>query len=378
MKRPQLYRLTLSFALTAFLALSASAQGSGDLPPATKPKAKPTPAPKGKPSTPKPAPGTTAGTNAPSESKPSALTRRPASTPALTFNQPVIASLEAPGTGRLATGHYYNEYVLTAKASDLLMIQFQPDSTPLSLHVYDQARAELPIVKDSMTGDYRFDTPTGTVPADGEYRVRVLNATDDKKALGAYSLKVMRTGMTEAAYSARLQLISGRFKAGETASVDETIKQLDELIAEDATKPGAYELLGVLHLYYKNDPAKAVSQMEQAIKLGGAGMFKVSYDSQWRRPKRTPGGFVWEDPKTAWLRVQEGKAVLADVSNPNQTISTLQGAQVSKLERLPVAPVVVVQTMARLVIQFSPASKNGAEADLIVRLLQTYVTKKTR
>ncbi len=378
MNRQQLYRLTFSIALAACLALPVSAQGSGELPPATKPKPKPTPAPKGKPGTPKPTPGTTASVSAPVESKPSSLTRRPASTPALAFNQPVIASLEAPGTGRLATGHFYNEYVLTAKASDLLLIQFQPDSPALSLRISDQARAELPIVKDSMTGDYRFDTPTGTLPADGEYRVRVLNTADDKKASGAYSLKVTRTGMTEAAYDVRLQLISGRFKAGETASVDETIKQLDELIAADANKAGAYEQLGVLYLYYKNDSAKAVSQMEQAIKLGGAGMFKVSYDSQWRRPKRTGNGFVWEDPKTAWLRVQDGKVVLADMSNPNLTISTLQGAQINKIERLPIAPVVVVQTLPRLIIQFSPASKNGAEADLIVKLLQTYVTKKTR
>ncbi len=376
MNRQQLYRLTFSIALAACLALPTSAQGSGELPPATKPK--PTPTPRGKASTPKPAPGTPAGTNTAAESKPSSLTRRPASTPALAFNQPVIASLEASGTGRLATGHFYNEYVLTAKASDLLLIQFQPDSPALSLRITDQARAELPIVKDSMTGDYRFDTPTGTLPADGEYRVRVLNTADDKKAIGAYSLKVTRTGMTEAAYEARLQTISGRFKAGETASVDETIKQLDELIAEDANKPGAYELLGVMYLYYKNDNAKAVNQMEQAIKLGGAGMFKVAYDSQWRRPKRMPGGFVWEDPRTAWLRVQDGKAVLADMSNPNLTISTLQGAQINKLERLPIAPVVLIQTLQRLVIQFSPASKNGAEADLIVKLLQTYVTKKTR
>lgn len=374
MKRQQLIRLMFGIALAACLVCPASAQGSGDLPPATKSKPKPTPVPKGKTSAPKPVPGT----NVVAESKPSSLTRRPASTPPLVFNQPVIASLEAQGTGRLATGHYYNEYVLTAKASDLLMIQFQPDSNPLSLRIYDQARAELPIVKDSMTGDYRFDTPTGTVPADGEYRVRVLNPADDKKAIGAYSLKVTRTGMTEAAYEARLQAISGRFKAGETASVDETIQQLDELIAEDANKPGAYELLGVLHLYYKNDSVKAVSQMEQAIKLGGAGMFKVSYDSQWRRPKRTGGGFVWEDPRTAWLRVQDGKAVLADMSNPNLTISTLQGAQINKMERLPILPVIIVQTIPRLVVQFSPASKNGAEADLIIKLLQSYVSKKSR
>lgn len=372
MKAASLYRIALLVVLCCAQVLAQG--GSGDLPPATKSKPKPTPAPKGKTSAPKPTPGA----NVAAESKPSSLTRRPASMPTLVFNQPVIASLEAQGTGRLATGHYYNEYVLTAKASDLLMIQFQPDSNPLTLRIYDQARAELPIVKDSMTGDYRFDTSTGTVPADGEYRVRVLNPADDKKAIGAYSLKIVRTGMTEAAYEARLQTISSHFKAGEAASVDETIKQLEELIAEDVNKPGAYELLGVTYLYYKNDSAKAMTQMEQAIKLGGAAMFKVSYDSQWRRPKRSSGGFVWEDARTAWLRLQDGKAVLADMSNPNLTISTLQGAQLNKIERLPILPVIVIQTMPRLVVQFSPASKNGVEADLIVRLLQAHVSKKTR
>ena len=368
-------RIVWSVTLAACLSLPAWAQGSGDLPPTTKPK--PTPTPR-KPAATKPTPGANANAAAAAENKPSSLARRPASTPALAFNQPVIASLEAQGTGRLATGHYYNEYVLTAKASDLLLIQFQPDKPEISLRVYDAARAELPIVKDSMTGDYRFDTPTGTVPADGEYRVRVLNPVDDKKAIGAYSLKVIRTGMTEAAYDARLQKISSGFKAGDAASLDATLKQLDELAAEDANKAGAYEMLGVLYLYYKNDSAKAVSQMEQAIKLGGAGLFKVSYDSQWRRPKRAPGGFVWEDPKTAWLRVQDGKALLADATNPNQIISTVQGATVNKLERLPVLPVIGVQLTSRQLLQFSPANKNSAEADLIVRLLQTYVTKKSK
>jgi hypothetical protein len=365
MKRQQPHHMTYCFVLLIGLVAPVWAQGSGDLPPVTKGKTAPQP-------------NTTASANPPAESKPSSLSRRPTNVAPLAFNQPVVASLESGGPGRLPTGHYYSEFTLNAKASDLLSIQFQPDSPALTLRIYDAARVELPIVKDAMTGDYRFDTPTGTVPADGEYRVRVLNTAEDKKPAGAYRLLFNRLGMTEAAYEARLRKITESFKASEAASVDVTVKQLEELIAEDANKPGAYELLGVIYLNHQNDSEKAASQMEQAIKRGGAGLFKVSYDSQWRRPKRTPAGFIWEDAKTAWLRIQDGHLAVADAANPNQTISSVAGTQVNRVERLPLIPVVGVQLTSRKLLQFSPASKNGAEADLIVKLLQSHVVKKTK
>ena len=295
----------------------------------------------------------------------------------MAFNQAVNANLDAQSSGRIATGSYYNEYVLTAKASDLLSIQFKPDNPSLVLRIYDAARSELPIVKDSMTGDYRFDTPTGTVPTDGEYRVRVLNTSEDKKAAGAYALKVVRSGMTEAAYEAQLQKIAGQFKGSDAANVDATITQLDQLVAEDANKPGAYELLGVIYLNHKGDAAKAESNMEQAIKLGGAGMFKIAYDGQWRRPKRVGQSFEWEEPKQAWLRVYDGKAILADPTN-SQNIFALLAAQIRGIERMAQAPVINVQGLARRNYQFSPASKQAAEADLMMKLLQSHLLRKTR
>jgi hypothetical protein len=377
MKRQRLYYIGLLIALSCFQAQQLLAQrGSGNLPPAT--KAKPTPTPKGKTSAPKPSTNTAANTNTAVESKPSSLTRRPPSAPALAFNKEVSASLDAQSSGRIATGSYYNEYALTVKASDLLSIQFQPDNPSLVLRIYDPARTELPIVKDSMTGDYRFDTPTGTVPVDGEYRLRVLNTSEDKKAAGAYTLKVVRSGMTEAAYQAQLQKVAGQFNSGDAANVDATITQLDQLIAEDTNKPGAYELLGVIYLNHKGDTAKAESNMEQAIKLGGAGLFKIAYDGQWRRPKRVGQSFEWEDPKQAWLRIHEGKAILADPNNPQQNIFALQAAQIRSIERIAQAPVINVQLLARRTYQFSPASKQAAEADLMMKLLQSYVLRKTR
>jgi hypothetical protein len=377
MKRAQLYQIGLLISLSFFQIMPVLAQGgSGNLPPATKPK--PTPTPKGKASIPKPGVTTAANTNAAAESKSATVNRRPASAPALAFNKEVQASLDAQSSGRIATGSYYNEYALNAKASDLLSLQFQPDNPALALRVYDAARTELPIVKDSMTGDYRFDTPTGTVPMDGEYRLRVLNTSEDKKAAGAYTLKVIRSGMTEAAYDAQLQKITGQFQGGDAANVDATITQLDQLIAEDANKPGAFELLGVIYLNHKGDASKAESTMEQAIKLGGAGMFKIAYDGQWRRPKRVGQNFEWEEPKQAWLRIYDGKAILADPNNPQQSIFALPTALIRSIERVAQAPVINIQGQARRNYQFSPASKQMTEADLLVKLLQVHVLKKAR
>src|SRR5262249_49756075 len=151
-------------------------------------------------------------------------------------------------------------------------------------------------------------------------------------------------------------------------NLNATIAQLDQLIAEDANKPGAYELLGVVYLNHKSDAAKAESNMEQAIKLGGAGMFKIAYDAQWRRPKRTGQSFEWEDPKQAWLRVYEGKAILADPNNPQQNIFALLAAQLRGIERAAVVPIINMQVLPRRTYQFSPASKQAAEADLLMKL----------
>jgi hypothetical protein len=352
--------------------LSFAQGGSGDLPPVTKPKPTPTPA-KAKPATPKPA-----GANPASEGRSSTVSHRPANTPALTFNQPLNANLEAQASGRIATGNYYNEYVLNAKASDLLAFQFQPDNPALRLLIYDQARSELPIVKDSMTGDYRLDTPTGTLPADGEYRVRILNPGEDKKPQGGYLLKVIRTGMTEAAYQARLQTIVEAFKASGAPGADAAIKQLKSLVTEDEGKPGAYELLGVVYLYYKADAKTALDQMEKAIKQGGAGLFRIAYDAQWRRPRRVGNAFDWEERKVAWLRVHDGRVILADANDPNQHTLSLLSAQVREVELQPVAPVIVVQALPRRTLPFSPATRSREEAELLVKLLQTYVIKRSK
>ena len=291
---------------------------------------------------------------------------------------PFEGRIEAQTAGRIPPNVYYQEFALTATDADLFKIQVNSVNASLKVELLDARRINVPLKRDEQSGEYQLSTAGATVPADGEYRVRVINVSEEKKPIGAYRLVIVRTGMTEAAYEARLRQISQGFKASEAASVDATIKQLEELSAEDAKKPGAFELLGVIYLNHKNDSDKAATQMEQAIKLGGAGVFKISYDSQWRRPKRMPAGFVWEDAKTAWLRIQDASLAVADAANPNQPISTTAGSQITKVERLPVLPVVTVQLASRRLLQFSPASKNAAEADLIVRLLQSHVVRKTK
>ena len=65
-------------------------------------------------------------------------------------------------------------------------------------------------------------------------------------------------------------------------------------------------------------------------------------------------------------------------NNPQQNIFTLQAAQIRNIERVAVAPIINVQILARRTYQFSPASKRAAEADLLMKLLQSYVLRKTR
>ena len=376
-------QLIICLALATLSLSRVYARGAGDLPPV--PKAKPKPAPK-------PTVPATSKSKSDSKSDPKSATkntaatatthnlqREPATIAPVAFSQLTEGNLDPQSSGRLSASSYYDEYTLKATSADLFTIQLQTAHPDLAVQVFDQNRAGLPILKDPRTGEFRLDTPGGTLPGDGEYHVRVIGSIAEAKAGPVpYTLKLNRTGLTEAGYQVRVQQIVSTFNAPATKNVDETIKALEQLTSEDPNRPQAYEYLGMVYLYDRHDLAKAVGLMGQAMKLGGAATFRVAYDTQWRRPVRRAGeNFVFEDPRVSWLKLQPGQITLLDPTDAQRTVFSHSGKQIKEINRVGATPLIMVRAIGtRKPYFFGPSSKDQGEAEVIVNMIKDYVLQK--
>ena len=219
----------------------------------------------------------------------------------------------------------------------------------------------------------------GTLPKDGEYRIRIVGAMDPSVGAIGYTLRVNHTGLTEAGYQARLQAIIATFNSPDK-NTDETIAKLEKLGSDDDTQPGAWELLGVMYLYHKNDAAKAAAAMDKAISLKGAAVFRVTYDPVLgRKPIKKPDGqWDWTESKSGWLRIQPDRLVLVDVTNEQIQSFNFTGTQIkevvsTKLNNQLQVVQVKSSTSPTKPYQFAPGSKAQSEIDLILKLIRTHV-----
>jgi hypothetical protein len=358
------------------------AQGLGELPPvktSRKPPAGPTPRPKTTPTpkpktTPKPTP-----TPRPTPTPPVSYRREPAAVPPVSFNQATAGRLDPQTAGRISATSYYDEYRLMATTADLFTIQLETSDPSLAVQIFDQQQAGQPIQRDPQTNDFKLATPGSTLPADGEYRVRVLGTIADAKAPAiSYTLNIRRSGLTEEGYMARLEQIVRAFNSSDVKNADEAITRIEELVAADPNRPKGYETLAVAHLYYRKDLTKAVSLMEKAIKLGGAAMFKVTHDSQWRRPEKKGDVIEFPDLRTSWLYIRPDQVTLIDTTDPQKIHFSLGGKQIKEINRVGPSPLINIRPQGRGLRPFllHPITRNVAEAEIMVNMIKSYVLKQ--
>jgi tetratricopeptide (TPR) repeat protein len=343
-------------------------QGDARLPAVVKPKPKP-----------KPTPTPTAAAAARREepvAPPSS--RAPAKTPPIAFNQLVTAALDPQTSGIINRGIYYDEYLLTAAEADLFTIILQTPDRRVNIQVYAKSGG-LPILQDPRSGEFKLDTPGGTLPESGEFRVRVYGVIDDA-ASGpvGYTLRLNRTGLTEEGYRDRLSAITDTYR--QSNNVDEAISKLEQLVHDDENQAGAYEMLGVLYLYQRNELNKAEVAMEKAIKLKGAAIFSVTYDpTLGRKPIKKPDGkYDWAESRTAWLRVEPDRLTLADAEKENEYVFSMNGAQIKEIAagkpgNTPVHILLRPVVQQKAPFLFSPNTKSVNESELILKFIRQYV-----
>jgi hypothetical protein len=275
-------------------------------------------------------------------------------------------------------GSFYEEMILTARSEDLLSIHIEGDNPSLGLQIFDKsnADAEVPVAKDP-SGDFKIATPTGGVPADGEYHIRVTGMLIGKNPL-PFTIKVDRLGLTPIAYSERFSKIYSSYNNQDPASAQATVTQLEELTKDDSTRPTAFELLGMIYLDPLKDVEKADAALEQAIKAKGVALIKISFDSQWRRmAKLRSGEYSFEDARTGWVKIGPGHVTLTDAGN--KPLATVSGAQIKEFAKSMVSAysmVSITADNAKKPYVFMPKSTAVAETDLIIKLIQNHVLGK--
>src|SRR5262249_42532855 len=145
-----------------------------------------------------------------------------------------------------------------------------------------------------------------------------------------YTLTVKRTGLTDAGYDARLQTIVQLFNAAK--DVNETEHQLLQLSEDDPSRPGAYEMLGVIYAVHRKDFAKTEQAMEKAISLKGSATFKVTHD-QVPGKKLSKKGDTYEfpEPRDALLKISSGQLSLIEVATGQPIVFSVSGSQIRDL-----------------------------------------------
>jgi hypothetical protein len=297
--------------------------------------------------------------------------------PILAFGEGRNGRLDPKTSDKNADGSYYEEMILKAKSEDCLTFHVEGDNPLLGLQILDKNYAEVPVAKDP-SGDFKINTPTKGLPADGEYRVRVTGVLIGRSA-SPFTINVNRHGLTTTAYVDRFQNINANYRKEDPVSVVETVAKLEALGRDNPSRSTAFELLGIIHLDVRKDIENAEAAMERALKANGAAVFQISFDNQWRRMARSKSGVVgFEETRSGWLKIGPGKLTITDLSGT--TLGTVYGEQIKELSKTLVgeyAQVTITLNNTRKTYVFASKTKAEAETDMVMRLIQNHVKGKT-
>src|SRR5262245_16982693 len=169
---------------------------------------------------------------------------------ALAFGEGRNGRLDPKTSDKNPDGSYYEEMTLKAKSEDWLTFHVEGDNPLLGLQILDKNYAEVPVAKDP-SGDFKINTPTAGLPADGEYRVRVTGVLIGKSA-SPFTINVNRHGLTTTAYVDRFQNIHANYRKEDPVSVVETVAKLEALGREHHSRSTTFELIGIIQLNGRN------------------------------------------------------------------------------------------------------------------------------
>ena len=98
------------------------------------------------------------------------------------------------------------------------------------------------------------------------------------------------------------------------------------------------------------------------------------FDNKWRQmAKSRSGNYDFEDSRQGWLKIGPGKITITDFNNKD--VLSLSGQQITGSSNAQVA-VSITCDNPRKPYSFAPITKQPAETDMVIRLIQNHVVER--
>jgi hypothetical protein len=153
------------------------------------------------------------------------------------------------------------------------------------------------------------------------------------------------------------------------------VAKFEELGRDDPYRSTAFETLGIIYLEVTKDIEKAGAAMEQSLKANGSAVFLISFDKQWRRmTKSRTGDYGFDDSRSGWLKIGQGKVTITDLSG--KELENLTKEHIKDISKTVVSAYNLVTIIGnpRRQLTFATKSMRLAEAELVINLIKAYVT----
>ncbi|HEV2863122.1 MAG TPA: hypothetical protein VGX48_19050 [Pyrinomonadaceae bacterium] len=146
------------------------------------------------------------------------------------------------------------------------------------------------------------------------------------------------------------------------------IRFAQQAVQLDPQQPQAYSIIGTLSLYYSQNVAAAEQAMRAAIERGGAAVFHVYHDHNGNFSQYCEGSF-FVSKDGVQFKANDGQDTFetADANIKEAKTNAFVGSEVGAFHIKPVQKI-----NGRDNFNFAPLSRQKAEAQLIIRIIQAF------
>jgi hypothetical protein len=151
--------------------------------------------------------------------------------------------------------------------------------------------------------------------------------------------------------------------------LNSAISYTQQAVQMDSSQPRAYQMLGTLLLYGRNDMSGAEQAMRAAIERGGSAVFHVYHDHENGTFSQYCEGSFFVTKTGVSFKANDGRDTFETLDSNIKEAKT-NGWFGSALGAFHIKPVQAINSRGNF--NFAPGSRNKAEAELIIRLIQAY------
>ncbi len=282
----------------------------------------------------------------------------------------------SPGNSACKSGTYYDAYQITETlGGDLVEIQLDNPRLKLKIHTLD----------NEPVADFK-----GELPLSNLVYVIYRNTNTSLEMKEDYTITVKRIGLSDNGYAGQIRravaalgqppetdpfqaVLSALQPPEKKENLAETVRLLNPLTQLAPKNPAAFEILGVLSLYFNRDLSNAVKLLKEAIDNGGAARFGVFQGENLDKNRSE------SNSRSGWLAISKGKIEFYDFkgTKPRIQIATpnIEKCGVKRNKR---HLFFIKDYVWKASADFYPRTEQEVEVKEIFSLLKQYVSDKCR